>query len=278
MGIYLCDPADETYDLDSHEANAHLILAGLFLVLEIFYTIKSILLLKRNTNIKMNFALICFYCLIHLSLLAAFFYYLGGVLICYNKVIYNLLDNYSDTFGRLLILLLLYRLDLYIDRVNGIGKKVTKLGVFMIVICVTDIITYLVLCIIQAYDESWVEYCALYVTFIYSAITFIFLYIFNGIVKLIERDPKTFKKTQWYTLLVGLLIYLLLRLLAVVFQVLEYREHHKKDEDNQNDRKYWIEVSIIAINMITTIIPCLTAIWFMLQTFSTTERKPSAES
>lgn len=266
MGVYLCYP-EEYYTIKTgSEGVISLCLAAMYLGFEVFYTVKSIQLFKRNKNIPRNFALICFYVLIHLSLVAAVFYHFGGVLICYGRLMYNLLNLYSDTFGRMLILLLLYRLDLYLHHLNNSGDKKSKLGLLIIVISIGDAAVYLVLIVVSSFRLAVIGYAILYVTCIYSAIIFVFLYILNVILKFIHAYPNVFKKKQWYALLIVICSYLVLRLIAMIVQIVEA---------SGKGEGVWLIAATMVLNLVGTVIPCLTAIWFMLQTFTTSEKRES---
>ena len=110
MGIYLCGNAT-FYEPGTEEHSYYfLILEGIYIIFEIYFIVKTILLFKSRMVLMRRPSFVIFYFLIHLNLIRNIICFLGGVLICYPKLFYHIIARYLYQGKQMISFILIYHI------------------------------------------------------------------------------------------------------------------------------------------------------------------------
>eukprot|EP00826_Nyctotherus_ovalis_P054328 TRINITY_DN7106_c0_g1_i6.p1 TRINITY_DN7106_c0_g1~~TRINITY_DN7106_c0_g1_i6.p1 ORF type:complete len:259 (-),score=7.79 TRINITY_DN7106_c0_g1_i6:33-809(-) len=193
--------------------------------------------------------LICFYVLVHIVFVTDILYFLGGVAICCNNYTYTLVSDYAYVFRRSLLFL---SRTVYVYTLNIANKEspYNCLPVFIVIICILDNISYLILNL--AFTANFIpqKYVHSYNIFTECFAMLLFTYVAAKLLKLIGRFPELFKKSQWYLFISIVFAYATVK---IVFTDLGYI----------SKKKISFALHSAFFNMFTAVIPGAIIIWLM---------------
>lgn len=249
--IFLCHLEDHYDIVTEAQATVFLVGAGLYTLIEGFFIWQTYKLIKQVPNFLGNKTLLVFCVLIHLIFITCALYCLGGSVICYNKILYRLIADYTDVLDRGLIYFLLFRIDVFLDTLKDPTGKISLIQKIFIAICTLDLIAYLPIVLVCSLD---VAFC--YRSIAYNMTNLLVLHVTVKTIKLIDRFPGNFKKKEWYALLFGVFMYVILRLGSTIYQL-----HSEIDKSNRATVSY--AVIILIFNVSDNLLPCLIVVCFI---------------
>eukprot|EP00826_Nyctotherus_ovalis_P064591 TRINITY_DN9478_c0_g1_i6.p1 TRINITY_DN9478_c0_g1~~TRINITY_DN9478_c0_g1_i6.p1 ORF type:complete len:193 (+),score=22.05 TRINITY_DN9478_c0_g1_i6:142-720(+) len=174
-------------------------------------------------------------------------------------MLYYLIGDYTDVFGRALIFLLLYRVDLYLESIAApTTTTMSFLQRFLIVICIVDMIAYCPLVLLSSVDIISFKIALCYRSTAYNITNLLILWITVKTIKLIDKFPRDFQKREWYSLIGGIFIYAVLRLGSTIYQL------HAEYESSVTYKLYHAFATLI-FNIVDTLLPCLIVLRFIVR-------------
>lgn len=256
MGVNLCENINDVHS--QGQAAVHLTGAGIYMVFEVYFIWQTVKLIKRTPQFFKLPTLVFFYVFIHLTAISCFLYYIGDILVCFNKIIYAIVGDYCDVLHSNLIFLMLYRIDLYLCFAGDLEKGRTKLQTALILICIIDTIIYFPIVILYATEAYPAKVILFYRGFLYNIITFIVLYIVAKTIKLMKQVPNAFNKKPWHALIGVLLSNSIIHLIKIIYQLyVEYNFFFSETVEHS--------VAMLILDLLSALIPCLLVVCFVVQ-------------
>eukprot|EP00826_Nyctotherus_ovalis_P011594 TRINITY_DN13015_c0_g5_i3.p1 TRINITY_DN13015_c0_g5~~TRINITY_DN13015_c0_g5_i3.p1 ORF type:complete len:280 (+),score=29.51 TRINITY_DN13015_c0_g5_i3:73-912(+) len=236
-----------------------LVFTFIYLIIEAVYIWQTTSLFKRGKSFKGTPTIVAIYVCIHVIFIGDIIYFLGGVILCYNEYLYYLFGQYCSAFGRCLIYLVNYRIELYLQLVLYGNFKQNFIQIFSLSLAIIDnaaffIIATMVFTCTDTPDTSIILY---YDAYSNCFITIVFTYTALRVIKAIKDYPQYFDSSQWKFLIIVIYAHTFFCLLFAIYT-------RFKQIYFPRDTTVWSALVIAGFNLATDILPGLAVFWFVL--------------
>eukprot|EP00826_Nyctotherus_ovalis_P023273 TRINITY_DN1789_c0_g1_i1.p1 TRINITY_DN1789_c0_g1~~TRINITY_DN1789_c0_g1_i1.p1 ORF type:complete len:272 (+),score=59.18 TRINITY_DN1789_c0_g1_i1:44-859(+) len=258
MGIYLCanDENHTIYDIRTPEQGvAYLCLAAIYFAVEVFYIIRFIWLMKSQKQIIASGVLLLFYTLFHILLIRGVLYSLGGVIICYSKLAYDIIAEYFCSLSRGIVILAIFRISSYIHyltEMDSIGPFEKSLLAFFAI----DTVLYVAAKILNTL--GFITYRHFLIYDMVGGVTCVVLFtlLVGRIVKVMRLLPEVVEPRRWKLIIAFLYVYSLFHISYTVFLFV-----CQGIEDISN--QLYPAICVACFMTCFEVLPCLVVIWFL---------------
>ena len=182
--------------MNASQGIVYLIMACFYIVGEIYLILKTVEILKNQSQTKKDITKFCFFICIHILLIRTSLYLLGGVIFCYPEEVYSVIDEYCYKFKRSAIILITYKFMQFLSRNESLFFSRYQPERLLVIIEILDLIIYTCLYVISRVADSPRKNLSFYNLIIDTTIFIVFLYC--SIKMLQQEELKRSYGAQFY--------------------------------------------------------------------------------